>query len=122
MRFTGGEWRFINGQGGYAFGGTFEEAGDFGEGLAPVMRKGKWGFVDKTGALVIPTRLDDATGFTEGRARIGVDDGSRRLFGFIDKKGNVVVQPQFVKAGRFSGGLAHVAKAIGPWTPGLRVR
>jgi hypothetical protein len=41
----------------------FEDARAFGEGLAPVKVKGQWGFVDKTGKIVIAPRFQDAASF-----------------------------------------------------------
>ena len=38
----------------------------FSEGLAPVSKGGKWGFVDKEGRLVIPLEYDDVGYFDEG--------------------------------------------------------
>ena len=37
----------------------------FREGLAPVKRNEKWGFIDKTGKVVIEPQWEDATGFTK---------------------------------------------------------
>jgi hypothetical protein len=43
-------------------------ADDFSDGLVRVNRGAKWGFADKTGALVIPLIYDCAMGFTNGSA------------------------------------------------------
>ena len=42
----------------------------FSEGLASVCSKNKYGFIDKTGHVVIPFTYDDARPFQEGLARI----------------------------------------------------
>jgi hypothetical protein len=38
------------------------------DGLASVIGEGKWGFIDKTGKMVIPTQFDQADSFYEGLA------------------------------------------------------
>lgn len=53
--------------------------------LYRVLENGKWGYIDKTGKLVVPAVYDTATDFSERRARVSVgsefyilkDDGSR---------------------------------------------
>ena len=39
-------------------------------GLCLVQRDKKWGFIDRTGAVVIPIKYWEATGFSEGLARV----------------------------------------------------
>jgi hypothetical protein len=86
--------------------------------------KGKAGYIDKTGKLVIPTTWASAayhdsrkstawneernSEFSEGLAAVSVDDGKYGKFGYIDKIGNTVVPPQFLYARPFSEGLAAV--------------
>ncbi|MBK9106789.1 MAG: WG repeat-containing protein, partial [Saprospiraceae bacterium] len=57
------------------------------EELAYVAVDGKYGFIDKTGKIVINLQFDKASDFKEGMARVAVDDKS----GFIDKSGNIVI-------------------------------
>ena len=47
---------------------------------------GKWGYIDKSGTLVIPARYDDAWDFSEGLAHVNLNG---RWF-YIDKNGNEV--------------------------------
>jgi len=49
-------------------GASWNITNDFSEGLAVVMSKGngKFGFVDRTGKLVIPCKLDNVCDFSEG--------------------------------------------------------
>ena len=62
--------------------------GDYREGLAFVKDKnGKYGFVDKTGNLVIPCQWEWAGGFKNGKARVGDNNG--KAF-YIDKTGKKV--------------------------------
>ena len=85
----------------------FDEAWRFSEGLAAVRKGTQWGFIDRTGAFVIPlqftTRPDD---FSDGLAAIHTDNG---LHGFIDKTGAVVIQPQPHDVTAFSEGLAAIS-------------
>ena len=59
--------------------------------LLPVVQNGKWGFIDKTGKIVINPQFDevDYFGFIEGLC--GVKIGDKR--GFIDKTGKYVWNP-----------------------------
>jgi hypothetical protein len=66
----------------------------------------KWGFIDKTGILIIKPQFDEASSFSEGLARVLIG----RNHGFIDKSGKMVIKPQFdlILLSRFSEGLAPV--------------
>jgi hypothetical protein len=46
----------------------FEQADNFSEGLAVVQVRGSWGFIDKTGRLVIEPKYEWCCGFSEGVA------------------------------------------------------
>ena len=74
------------------------------------MTGGKWGYIDKTGKIVIEARFDYAEPFSEGLATVRVDTPgtSSCKFGFIDKSGAFVIEPQFAYANSFHEGLAHV--------------
>ena len=45
--------------------------------LKPVKRKGRYGYVDKTGAVVIPCQYRKALDFKNGVAMVSDDSGSR---------------------------------------------
>jgi len=61
-------------------------------GLFPIEQDGKWGFIDKTGRIVIKPQFDEAVDFSEGLARVKIGD----KWGFIDEMGKIVIEPQFV--------------------------
>src|SRR2546421_12905534 len=66
--------------------------------LFPVERDGKWGFVDRTGKLVIPLQFDSANEFHEGLALVTA--GKKKLF--LDAAGGVVIEPKFDIVNDFS--------------------
>jgi hypothetical protein len=70
-----------------------------------VEKNGKYGFIDKTGKLVIGYQFNDAYGFSDGLAAVQVKD----KWGFINKTGQYVITPRFpaVSSG-FSEGFAIV--------------
>ena len=68
----------------------------------------KYGFIDKSGKVVIEPQFDDVGPFSEGFA--GVEKDGK--WGFIDKSGKVVIEPQFDDAEPFSEGLAKVRREI----------
>ncbi|HIO50413.1 TPA: WG repeat-containing protein [Candidatus Poribacteria bacterium] len=55
----------------------------FHEGLCRFLKDDKWGFIDKTGRVVIPLIYDYVEPFHEGLCRF-LKDGK---YGFIDKTG-----------------------------------
>ena len=60
----------------------------------------KYGFIDKSGKVVIEPQFDGASNFSEGFAQVEKDD----KWGFIDKNGKVVIEPQFDWVSYFSEG------------------
>ena len=67
-------------------------------------RKGKWGYRDRKGNVVIQPDYDDAFEFSEDLACVERDG----KLGYIDKKGDVVIDFKFDSATSFSDGLASV--------------
>src|SRR6266568_6376956 len=72
--------------------------------LFPIDKDGKWGFIDRTGKVVIPIQFDSANDFHEGLALVIAK--AKKLF--IDASGRVVITPQFDIVDDFSEGLAAV--------------
>ena len=80
-------------------------AGYFTEGLAPVQTASqppRFGFVDRTGRIVINTEYGAARNFEEGLALVMVETRAgaavSRKYGFIDKRGRMVVPAQYDQA------------------------
>jgi hypothetical protein len=69
--------------------------------LFPVVKDGKWGYMDGKGQVVIAPKYDLAFDFQEGLACVAVGP----LRGFIDASGAEIIKPQFGWCGRFSEGL-----------------
>jgi preprotein translocase subunit YajC len=88
-----------------AFEQPFEMASSFSEGLAVIGTGGKYGYIDKTGRVVIKLRFDRAQDFSEGMARVTISYKK----GYINESGEIVVKPQFAYADDFSEGLALVS-------------
>lgn len=63
--------------------GTCEETGFFTDGLIRLKRKGKYGYVDKKLAQVIPFKWDEATDFSNGNAIVKTKD----TYAVIDTQG-----------------------------------
>lgn len=82
----------------------YDDINNFSEGFAKVKVNGKYGFIDKTGKEIIPTKYDWAGDFNEGLARVALDDKA----GYIDKKGKVAIPLKYEWAGDFSEGFARV--------------
>ena len=84
--------------------------------LIPYEKKGKYGFVNTEGILVVDCIYDGVKDFSEGLARVCVNVynikdwfvGSFGKYGFINAKGEVVVKCEYANAGEFSEGLAYV--------------
>jgi hypothetical protein len=65
---------------------------------------GPWGYIDKTGRVVVSLQFEAAASFSEGLAAIKLD----KKFGFIDGAGRVVVKPRFDEVRPFQSGRASV--------------
>ncbi len=104
----------------------FDKVSGFSEGLAAVMIGNKWGYIDRTGKVVIEPRWqnnDDWPGVRVGAFHGGLasvteyaswgvrDDSNYWTYkcGYIDKTGKYVIPPQLRQScGPFSEGLAAV--------------
>src|SRR6185295_19453307 len=65
----------------------------------------QFGFIDKTGTMIIKPQFQWAVTFHEGLAAVKLAG----KWGFIDKNGNWIINPEYDKAEPFSEGLAAVA-------------
>jgi WG containing repeat len=65
---------------------------------------GKYGFIDKTGKVVISPQFDSVGYFHEGLAQMRMNN----TIGYIDKEGKIAINPQFDQVNNFSEGVAFV--------------
>lgn len=87
----------------------WKDKASYSEGLARVQdANDKYGFIDKTGKVVIPCQWEDAGGFQEGLCQ--VTDANDK-YGYIDKTGKLVIPCQWKDAFPFREGLAAVKDA-----------
>ncbi|WP_319586122.1 WG repeat-containing protein [uncultured Desulfobulbus sp.] len=73
-----------------------------------------WGYIDKSGKLVIQIKFSQASRFKEGLAAVEIESGDKQLFGYINKSGKYVIKPKYISAGSFNEGLAAVSTRIKP--------
>ena len=101
------KYGFLNGTG-WLVEPQYADAKLFSEGLAAVNTgdfwNGTWGFIDKTGKMVIKPQYAETKLFSEGLAAVYVES----KWGYIDKAGKIVINPQYDDAADFSTGLAAV--------------
>ncbi|MBP5241278.1 MAG: WG repeat-containing protein, partial [Bacteroidales bacterium] len=57
--------------------------------MFPIDVGGDWGFMDKTGNVVIEPQFTEAGDFSEGLAKVSVD----WKWGYIDQTGKFVIKP-----------------------------
>lgn len=84
----------------------FDNAEGFSEGLAAVEINYRWGFIDKTGNLVIAPQFDFISReFSQGIAFVHCDNDK---IGAIDKTGKMITECVFDEAWGFTKGLSAV--------------
>lgn len=95
----------------------YEKLGSFSEGLAAVMRDGKWGYINTKGEEVIPCRYSMCEAFHEGLAAVQKYSEEGFLdteWGYIDTEGKEIIplNIEAEKANEFSEGLAVIIKGF----------
>lgn len=86
--------------------GKYSEIHNFHNGLAMVVRNGKYGFIDIKGNEVIPCKYDCLQSFSEGLSAVFKDG----LMGFMNANGDIVIPCIYegLANTKFSEGLASV--------------
>ena len=85
------KWGFINTAGEVVIEIKYDDAGSFGEGLAPVQVGEEWGYINADGEMVIEPQFEDACPFHEGRAMVhGFDDNDDWGYHHINTRGEFV--------------------------------
>jgi WG containing repeat len=80
----------------------------------------KIGFIDKTGRFVVQPQYSEAAPFSEGLARVAINENGEGKVGFIDHRGKFVIPTQFNtnadfrNSTDFSEGLAGLKEGLRP--------
>jgi WG containing repeat len=69
----------------------YEAARPFHNGLASVLVEGRWGYIDRSGELVIQPIYTEAASFYGELAEVRVNEAA----GIIDRRGRTIISPQF---------------------------
>ena len=103
------KWGFINSKETVEISPQYISAGNFGNGLAPVRKNSNlFGYVDRSGTMVITEQFEIAHTFHEDRAAVFIDGN----WTFIDKSGKQITSPKFDEVDPFFNGLAKVTIRI----------
>jgi hypothetical protein len=78
----------------------------FNNGLALISAQGRWGYMDRTGKVVIKPQYRQAKDFSEGFAVVNDKDSGGNFY--IDKTGKPISSVQFTNCGAFQNGAARV--------------
>ena len=122
MAFGNGGWGFLHTSGDIVIAPQFEGVKNFGNGLAGVkvfdqtiavtdngstqyIKKYKWGFIDKTGKMVIEPQYEDVERFTDGLCPVK----SEGKYGYINTNGEMVIKNQYDTAENFVRGTAIIS-------------
>ena len=107
------KYGFINNTGSYSIQPQFDSVRPFGQGLAPVLKDGKWGYINTSGKVVLSTSHYRAYRFTADGFAV-VRPQRNGLYGYISKDGSLKLPAIYEEATDFVKGLAAV-KIGGKW-------
>lgn len=109
------EYHYIEHSGRWLFDSTFLNAKEFAEELAPVRVDTGWGFVNKSGKLVIAAKYLDANSFSNGLSCVAVSklpaNQSSYIYTYINHKQEQLAL-EAIQAEPFSEGLAAVKMLV----------
>ena len=104
----GDKWGILTAYGEQLAEVKFDSVGVFHDGLAVVKAAERYGYIDRSGAIVIPIQWMTAYDFSEGLAALRVD---KKHFQFINTAGTVVIKSKkYDSVGRFRNGICRVVK------------
>lgn len=104
----GDKWGILTAYGEQLAEVRFDSVGVFHDGLAVVKAAERYGYIDRSGAIVIPIQWMAAYDFSEGLAALRVD---KKHFQFINTAGTVVIKSKkYDSVGRFRNGICRVVK------------
>ncbi|GEM_PF-3264318 len=122
---VGDKHAFIDEKGQIVVPPTFNRAGEFGEGLAPVKTEnGLWGFIDPSGKMAVQPQFEDVCSSDRGVLLKTFSGGlipvkKDGLWGYMNPAGELVIPCRFTTAHPFRNGAAEVLEGqnaffIGP--------
>ena len=97
-------WGYIDRRGAVVLPPTYDQAGEFSEGLAAVQQDDLYGYIDASFAVVVAPQFTEAGALRGGLAPVEVDG----VTGYCDRTGALVIAPQFTRGGVFAEDLAPV--------------
>ena len=104
----GDKWGILTANGEQLAEVKFDSVGVFHDGLAMVKAAERYGYIDRSGVIVIPIQWMTAYDFSEGLAALRVD---KKHFQFINTAGTVVIKSKkYDSVGRFRNGVCRVVK------------
>lgn len=104
----GDKWGILTANGEQLAEVKFDSVGVFHDGLAVVKAAERYGYINRSGAIVIPIQWMNAYDFSEGLAALRVD---KKHFQFINTAGTVVIKSKkYDSVGRFRNGVCRVVK------------
>ncbi|MFZ2269917.1 MAG: WG repeat-containing protein [Azonexus sp.] len=84
---------------------------NFHAGMAAIRIRGAWGFVDRSGKMVIEPQFDEVEDFSEGLAAVSIEE----KWGFVDQAGKLRVPIEFTSVDTFYQGRARVKNSDQKW-------
>ena len=79
----------------------------FGDGLINVAKAGKWGYIDKTGKIMIPFQYDHASAFYKNATLVKKNNE----WFYINRQGKKIPEPQLIESSS--------SKELPPIRPGV---
>ena len=80
------KYGFINDRGELMVDTVYDNAKEFSEGLSAVKKDGLWGYIDKTGAVVIQPEYQEVTSFNNNKADVLVKDSGWHIIDQSNKR------------------------------------
>lgn len=102
------KYGYIDKTGTFVIQPQFDEALEFAEGRAFVVRGAEVYCIDRSGTTLFKVPGVSGGLYFEGLAKISILQNGSELIGFIDTNGKIVIEPQFTMAFAFSEGLVAV--------------
>ncbi len=108
--FDNNKWCYIDKKGNVLLQTDFSSIMGFYEDKAAVKIKGRYGFIDTSGKMIIEPKFIMVGHFNEGFCKVYVKSEWGYKWGVIDSSGEFVVPPRYEEVGDFSNGLVGVCE------------